>query len=45
MQRVVNGSVLLPALIQPTIDATARYGGLKASFPAQEIIDARAARR
>jgi ABC-type nitrate/sulfonate/bicarbonate transport system substrate-binding protein len=43
MQRVINGSVLQPALIQPAINVSARYGPLTAAFPAQEIIDAHAA--
>ena len=45
MQRTIDGTLLLPNLIQPAIDATARYGGLKASFPAVEIIDPHAATR
>ena len=45
MQRVVNGSILTPALLQGTINASARYGALKAPFPAQELIDANAVTR
>jgi NitT/TauT family transport system substrate-binding protein len=39
MPRSVQGSRLDPALIQPAIDAAAKYGSLKASFPAVDLID------
>jgi NitT/TauT family transport system substrate-binding protein len=39
MPRSVQGSRLDPALLQPAIDAAAKYGSLKASFPAQDLID------
>lgn len=45
MQRVVDGTVLEPGLLQPTIDASAKYGTLKAAFPAREIIDPNALTR
>lgn len=45
MQRVVDGTVIEPGLLQPTIDASAKYGTLKATFPAQEIIDPNALTR
>lgn len=44
MARVTNGSGVAPADLQPVIDASARYGLLKAAFPATELIDANAAR-
>lgn len=37
-QRVLYAEKLEPALIQPLIDASARYGPLKATFPALEFI-------
>lgn len=45
MQRSINGSLLLAALIQPAIDASAKYGALKAPFPARDVIDPQAAIR
>ena len=36
--RVVYGERLDPALIQPCIDVAAKYGALKASFPAAQLI-------
>lgn len=38
MQRSVYPESLDPALIQPVIDVTAKYGGLTAPFPASEMI-------
>jgi NitT/TauT family transport system substrate-binding protein len=42
MKRAVFGEKLDPALMQPLIDATAKYGTLKGSFPAVELIAAEA---
>lgn len=42
MQRVTDGTTLTPANVQPPIDNSARYGTVKAVFPAAEIIDPRA---
>jgi NitT/TauT family transport system substrate-binding protein len=39
MVRVTAGTELVPAQIQPAIDASAKYGTLKKAFPAREIID------
>lgn len=39
MPRVLAGTELVLAQIQPTIDATAKYGALKKSFPARELVD------
>jgi NitT/TauT family transport system substrate-binding protein len=39
MTRVRNGTTLDPALIQPVIDASVKYGDLKKSFAASELID------
>lgn len=39
MPRSVQGTALNAALIQPAIDAAAKYGTLKASFPARELFD------
>jgi NitT/TauT family transport system substrate-binding protein len=39
MPRSLQGTRLDPALIQPAIDAAAKYGSLKASFPARDLID------
>jgi hypothetical protein len=36
--RVSNAALVTPDLIQPVIDATAKYGLIKASFPAAAII-------
>jgi NitT/TauT family transport system substrate-binding protein len=38
MTRAVLGTQLSPALIQPVIDASVKYGALARSFPAAEII-------
>jgi NitT/TauT family transport system substrate-binding protein len=38
MHRTTNPTVLDPALIQPLIDAAAKYGILARAFPAREII-------
>ena len=40
MERAYYGERLDPALLQPVIDATAKYGAIPKSFPAAEIIDA-----
>jgi NitT/TauT family transport system substrate-binding protein len=40
MERAYYGERLDPALLQPVIDATAKYGVIPKSFPASEIIDA-----
>lgn len=40
MPRALQGVTLSPGLIQPVIAAAAKYGLLKKSFPAQELIDA-----
>jgi NitT/TauT family transport system substrate-binding protein len=39
MARVLAGPSVLPAHIQPVIDASVKYGVLKAGFPAAEVID------
>ncbi len=39
MTRVRNGTTLNVALIQPVIEASVKYGDLKKSFPAAELID------
>ena len=39
MERAYYGERLEPALLQPVIDATAKYGVIPKSFPASEIID------
>lgn len=44
MERAYYGEHLDPALLQPVIDATAKYGVIPKSFPASEVIDASAAR-
>ena len=44
MQRTYYGERLDPALLQPVIDATAKYGVVPKPFPAVEIIDAAALR-
>jgi NitT/TauT family transport system substrate-binding protein len=38
MTRAKFAEALTPALVQPTIDITAKYKGIDASFPAQEMI-------
>jgi ABC-type nitrate/sulfonate/bicarbonate transport system substrate-binding protein len=37
MHRTTNGTTLDPALIQPLIDAAAKYGQISRSFPAREL--------
>lgn len=39
MTRVVQGTSLDPQLLQPVIEATARYKGIPASFDAHELFD------
>ena len=36
--RAIYGSDMTPDLLQPVIDASAKYGALKAAFPARELI-------
>lgn len=38
MTRAISGTALDPKLLQPLIDAAAKYGVIPRSFPAQEII-------
>ena len=45
MRRVVNGTILAPAQLQPIISACTKYGSLKASFPAADVIDRNAVTR
>jgi NitT/TauT family transport system substrate-binding protein len=45
MPHVILGTELVLSQVQSTIDAAAKYGTLKASFPAREIIDATALSR
>ena len=42
MRRAVAGIALLPAQIQPVIDAAAKYGAIKQGFAARELIDVNA---
>ena len=42
MERAYYGERLEPGLLQPVIDATAKYGVVSKAFPAAEIIDANA---
>jgi NitT/TauT family transport system substrate-binding protein len=42
MERTYYGERFDPALLQPVIDATAKYGVIAKSFPATEVIDASA---
>lgn len=44
MERAYYGERLEPGLLQPVIDATAKYGVIPKAFPASEIIDADALR-
>jgi NitT/TauT family transport system substrate-binding protein len=44
MERAYYGERLEPALLQPVIDATAKYGVVSKPFPASEIIDSSALR-
>jgi NitT/TauT family transport system substrate-binding protein len=44
MERAYYGERLDPVLLQPVIDATAKYGVISKAFPASEIIDASALR-
>ncbi len=39
MQRVSNGTVLAPKELQPVINASSKYGLLKAAFAASDVID------
>jgi NitT/TauT family transport system substrate-binding protein len=39
MTRSEQGTVLIPSLIQPVIDAAHEYGSLERPFPAREVID------
>jgi NitT/TauT family transport system substrate-binding protein len=39
MTRAVAGTSLVPAQIQPVIDAAVKYGHLKRGYPASEVID------
>jgi NitT/TauT family transport system substrate-binding protein len=39
MPRTQAAEVLVPSQIQPVIDAAVKYGGLKQSFPATDLID------
>jgi len=39
MHRTQAAEVLVPSQIQPVIDATVKYGALKQSFPALDLID------
>lgn len=45
MTRVVDGTAITPALVQPVIDADAKYGALSKAYPAQEVIDPNAVTR
>jgi NitT/TauT family transport system substrate-binding protein len=38
MPRVIYSERLSPQIVQPLIDAAAKYGALKASFPASEML-------
>jgi ABC-type nitrate/sulfonate/bicarbonate transport system substrate-binding protein len=38
MKRTTYGEKLDPAMMQPLIDATAKYGTLKAAFPAIDLV-------
>ncbi len=38
MHRTLNAASLDPALLQPAIDAAAKYGIIPRSFPAREIL-------
>jgi len=39
MPRILLGTTLNPVLIQPAINAAAKYGSLKEAFPAKDVID------
>lgn len=39
MTRATEGTVLSPELLQPPLDACAKYGSLKKAFPARDVID------
>jgi NitT/TauT family transport system substrate-binding protein len=39
MTRTIAGTALVPAQIQPVIEIAVKYGALKRTFPAREIID------
>ena len=45
LHRTVNGTVVTDAIVQPFIDAAARYGEISRGFPAREIIWSGAASR
>ena len=45
MQRVANGIALVPSQLQPIINAASKYGLLRASFPAIDVIDRNAVTR
>jgi hypothetical protein len=38
LHRTVNGTVVNEAIVQPFIDAAARYNEIPRAFPAREII-------
>jgi hypothetical protein len=38
MPRAIGGSVLDPKLVQPTIDAAAKFGAIASVFPAADMI-------
>ena len=42
MARATAAPLVTPALLQPVIDASAKFGAIKRSFPAQELIDVNA---
>jgi NitT/TauT family transport system substrate-binding protein len=44
MERAYYGERLEPGLLQPVIDATAKYGVIPKAFPASEVIDSAALR-
>jgi hypothetical protein len=39
MVRGTAGTAIVPGLLQTVIDASVKYGAIKHSFPAQELID------
>jgi NitT/TauT family transport system substrate-binding protein len=39
MTRTISGTAMIPGQIQPVIEMSVKYGALKRSFPAREIID------
>ena len=42
MARATSAPAVTPALLQPVIDASAKFGAIKRSFSAQELIDVNA---